>query len=166
MQIIQPDDPRAPEQGMMLNGGNGQDARATGPGVGRIFQTLLILILTAAAIYGVVFFVKRASKPQAAKNPYLKVLASVHLGSNRYVHVVSVGSKAWLLGASDGGVRLVDEIDDKEILDAMLLDDSQKTEAGAIVDFKALLGRMGAAFKPGASTADNIRSRRERLKGL
>jgi flagellar protein FliO/FliZ len=93
-------------------------------------------------------------------------VASAHLGSNRFVHVVSVGPKqAWLVGAGDGGVSLIAEITDKETVDAMLLEDSQKTtETGKFPDFRSLLRRFGGDT-PGPSP-ENIRKRRERLRGL
>ncbi|MDR1588383.1 MAG: flagellar biosynthetic protein FliO [Treponema sp.] len=133
-----------------------------------ILRMLLVLALVAAAVYGVVFFIKRASKRNDAKDPFLKVLASAHLGFNRYVHVVSVGSKAWLVGAAEGGVSLIAGIDDEDILNAMFLDDSGKSaKTGAhFLDFKALIHRLGIPADNSAPGVDSIRRRRERLKGL
>jgi flagellar protein FliO/FliZ len=120
-------------------------------------------------VYGVVFFVKKGSKRVDAKDPFLRVLASTHLGSNRYAHIVAVGSKAWLLGSSDGGVNLIGEIDDKDILNAMLLEESQKSAeaaSGRFIDFKSMLRRFGMPVDPRAPGAETIRKRRERLRGL
>jgi flagellar protein FliO/FliZ len=140
-----------------------------GASVPLILRMLLVLFLAAAAIYGVVYFLKRAARPSPRRDPNVKILSSVHIGSNRFVHVVSIGSRAWLLGAGDNGVNLIAEIDDQDTISAMLLEDSRKnTDAasGRFPDFKALLRHFGAP--PGSSPpgADNIRKRRERLKGL
>jgi len=131
-----------------------------------IFETLLMLTLAAAAIYGVVYFVKKATRRSVVKDPHVKILASAALGSNRYVHAISVGQNAWLIGASDGGVNLISEITDKEALDSMLLDDSKNNSStpGGFMDFRSILSRLGAQFKQGGS-ADSIRKRRNRLKG-
>jgi flagellar protein FliO/FliZ len=127
----------------------------------------LTLILAAAAIYGVVYFFKRASRKAAARDPFLKILASASLGMNRAVHVVAVGSKAWLVGAAENGVNLIDEIEDKDALNAMMLEDSRKSaETPQGLDFKALLQRLGMKVDSAAPGAENIRKRRERLKGL
>ncbi len=134
-----------------------------------VFRMILVLILAAAAIYGVVYIFKRASRRIEVKDPFLKVLASAPLGSGRYAHVVSLGSKAWLIGASDGGVNLIGEINDKDTLDAMFLEDSRKSaEAGPgrFLDFKSMLRRLGMPVQTDIPGADNIRKRRERLKGL
>jgi len=83
--------------------------------------------------------------------------------------VVSVGSKAWLVGASEGGVGLISEIEDKDILNALFLEDSRKSaEApqGRFLDFRAMLRRLGMPVESGVPGAENIRKRRERLKGL
>jgi flagellar protein FliO/FliZ len=130
---------------------------------------VLMLALAAAAIYGVVFFIKRASRRVELRDPFLRILASAHLGSNRYAHVIALGSKAWLVGAAEGGVNLVSEIEDKDTLDALFLEDSRKSaEAapGRFIDFKTMLRRLGMKVDSGAPGADNIRKRRERIKGL
>ncbi|MDR2729694.1 MAG: flagellar biosynthetic protein FliO [Treponema sp.] len=141
-----------------------------GPSVPAVIRMLLTLVLAAAAIYGIVYFIRKASKKNYEnKDPFLKVLASAHLGLNRYAHIVSVGSKAYLVGASDGGVSLIDEVDDKDILNAMLLEDSSKSadeKPGRINDFISILRRFGLPVKQGGQNAEIIRKNRERLKGL
>jgi flagellar protein FliO/FliZ len=129
---------------------------------------LLVLILVAASVYGIVFLIKRFQKQPPGNDPFLKLLASVHLGSNRYAQIVSVGSKAWLLGVGDGGVRLISEIEDKEIVDAMLLDDSKKAALapGRLPDFMSFMHRLGVRQPPANPSAEEIRKRRERLKEL
>jgi flagellar protein FliO/FliZ len=145
------------------------NATQSGPSVWVVVRMVMILVLTAAAIYGVVFFIKRTSKQTVENDPFLKVLASVHLGSNRFAHVVAVGSKAWILGSSDGGVNLVGEIDDKDIINAMLLEASRKSAenaVGRIPDFMSLLRKFGVSAETSAPNADDIRKRRERIKRL
>lgn len=141
----------------------------SGPSIWAAVRMVLILTLAAAAIYGVVFFIKRFSKQTVGNDPFLKILATAHLGSNRYAHVVAVGSKAWLLGSSDGGVNLVGEIDDKDIINAMLLESSKKSaEAAAdrFPDFMSIMRRFGVSSETRAPDADDIRKRRERIKRL
>jgi flagellar protein FliO/FliZ len=142
---------------------------AGGPSTWAVIRMLLTLALAAAAIYGVVFFIRRSSKPPAASDPFLKILATAHLGSNRYAHIVSVGDKAWLLGSSDGGVNLIGEIENNDILNAMLVEDSRKSsqaQNGRFPDFMSILRRMGVQAQERVPGAEDIRERRERLKGL
>jgi len=166
-------DPRAGESELSLNGNDGgnNDSPAetiAGPSIWSLVRMVLVLALAAAAVYGVVFFIKRTSKKKDAEDPFLKVLANAHLGSNRYAHIVSVGDKAWLLGSSDGGVNLIGEISDKDVINAMLLEDSTKSEMkqSRFPDFLGMIRRFGAKAERNVPSADDIRRRRERLKGL
>ncbi|WP_245534795.1 flagellar biosynthetic protein FliO [Treponema primitia] len=136
-----------------------------------VLRMVLVLALAAAAIYGLVFFFKRLSRPPGQSNPYLKVLANAPLGAGSRVSVVSLGSKAWLVGASDsGGVSLISEIEDQELVDAMLLDESRNGSRGGggkLLNFSALLRRLGGAAAPDhRPTPESLRKRRERLKDL
>jgi flagellar protein FliO/FliZ len=135
-----------------------------------IFRVLLTLAVIAAAIYGLVFFVKRFSRGSAAQDPFLKVLAYTPLGNNRGAYILSVGTRAWLVGAAESGVRLISEIEEKEVLDAMLLEDSRRIAEAPVrpfPDFKSLLHRLGGPSDSGAPAGpESIRKRSERLKGL
>jgi len=141
-----------------------------------MLRMVLVLALAALAIYGVVFFVKRISKPQEVRDPHLKILAKAPLSNDTFAAVISVGAKAWLVGGSSGGVNLISEIDETESLETMLLDEARRSaDAGtrALPDFRSLLGRFGGNrlpvsenADPGSSHAENLRKQRERLKGL
>jgi flagellar protein FliO/FliZ len=185
--------PAAPEDFLIPWDNPPETADGNGSSLFIVIRMVLVLGLAAAAIYGVVFFIKKASRPPEQRNPNLKILTSASLGANRFVYVVSVGTKAWLLGAGDGGgVSLISEVTDQEAIDAMLLEDSRKAaeSSSRFQDFRALLRRLGgkppvsggfsvnnAGFAPGPEnqgfsasgggvSAAGLRKRRERLKGL
>jgi flagellar protein FliO/FliZ len=147
-----------------------EDAEIAAPGTLSGFVLLrmvLVLALTAAAIYGAVFFFKRLAKPRSQENPYLKVLARAPVGGGSAVAVVSVGTRAWLVGAGDGGTSLIAEIEDQELVDAMLLDNSRNGGAGpALPGFASLLRRLGVGKDEKRLNADDLRRRRERLGKL
>jgi flagellar protein FliO/FliZ len=128
---------------------------------------LVVLVVIALAVYGVVFFMKKASRPPAQADPNLKVLSTAGLGTGRFVHVVSVGDRAWLIGSAETGVSLISEITDQSVISAMLAEQSRRNSGGQgrLPDFKTLLLRMGIQA-PRSSGAENIRRRRERFKGL
>ena len=162
-------DPRSAEQGMTL----GEDVPGIGAPVAStsgwaVFRVILTLAVVAVAIYGLVYFIKRASRGRVTQDPFLKVLASMPLGTTRSVHVISVGLRAWLVGTAENGVNVISEIDDKEILDEMFLEESRKSAeaaSGRLMDFKALLRKMGVPAESDAPGPDKIRNRTNRLKG-
>jgi len=161
--------PRAGEADIFLDGNDAApDVTGTGMSTWAVVRMVLTLALAAAAIYGVVFFIRRSSKKTVYNDPFLKILSSAPLGQNRYVHIVAVGSKAWLLSSSDGGVNLIGEVEDKDVLNAMLIEDSKKSEEtpGRFPDFLSVLRSLGVKSESRAPGADEIRKRRERLKGL
>ena len=172
-QIIIPDTPdpnpiTEAERALRL-GENPAPASANPVSFWSILRVLLTLVVVAAAIYGLVFLLKRTSKGDTGKDPFLKILARTQLGVNRSVYVLSVGPNAWLVGAAENGVNLIAEITDKETLDAMFLEESRKSAespAGRFLDFKSLLGKLGINSETGTPGPENIRKRSERLKGL
>jgi flagellar biogenesis protein FliO len=162
----------SPEAGLLLDEAP-EGPAFTGTGTSTfsaVLRMVLVLVLVAIFIYIAVFIMKRLLKgiarPRESSNPSLKVLATLHLGSNHFVHVISLGPKeAWLVGAGDGGVRLIAEIADKETVDALLLDASRSAPGPG--KFADLLRRLGGGNPEGPGpTPENIRKRRERLRGL
>ncbi|MDR2500176.1 MAG: flagellar biosynthetic protein FliO [Treponema sp.] len=169
------------EAGLVLEEGADGGIPQGGISVFRVIQMVLALALAAAAVYGVVYFLRRAARPQDRRNPHLKILNAAHLGSNRFVYIVAVGDRAWLLGAGEGGIAPIAEIADRELIDAMLLDDSRRgAETGGFLDFRTLFRRFsgggpsgnrdspnrGPSVEDAAFSADNLRKNRERIRRL
>jgi len=134
---------------------------------------VLVLALAALAVYGVVFLIKRAGRTPDYRDPHLHVLARAPLGPNAYAAVLSLGGKAWLVGASDGGVSLIAEVEDQETLAAMLSDDAhraQETGAARPGSFLSLFRRFGGRLgnEPGLGSVhtENLRNRQKRLRGM
>jgi len=141
-----------------------------------ILRVLLTLVVVAAAIYGLVYVVKRLARGGVSRDPFLKILASAPLGANRSAHIIAAGSQAWLVGAAENGVTLISEIGDKEFLDTLFLEDSRRNadaadagggSGGRFPDFKAMLRKLGVPMDASAPPSpENIHKRSERLKGL
>ncbi|MDR2210292.1 MAG: flagellar biosynthetic protein FliO [Spirochaetaceae bacterium] len=140
---------------------------AASPPVFAILRMILVLALVAAVIYLAVFFLRRLSRPQEEQNPHLRILASTHLGNGRFLHIVSMGTQTWLIGSGEGGINHIADIQDRELVDAMILEASKKkAEApGPLPGFQALLKRFsGGIGREEQNRLENIRQRRERFK--
>jgi flagellar protein FliO/FliZ len=136
-----------------------------------IFRTVLLLILAAVAVYGVVFVIKRFSRPRDSQNPHLRVLASARLGPNRFVHVVALGTRAWVVGSGEGGISPIADVTEQEALDTLFLEESRRNSVSQRPgDFQSLLRRLGFFRAPEEDSqgpgVDSIRRRRDRLRGL
>ena len=148
-------------------------AATTGSTTFVVFRMVLVLALAALAIYGVVLFIKRLTRPQENRDPHLKVLARTPLSNDTYAAVISVGAKAWLVCGGAGAVNLISEIDDKEPLESMLLDEANRSQdTRRFTDFRSLLSRFSPSKKNKNTGIDNnafstefLRNQRERLRG-
>jgi len=150
-----------------------------------VIRMVLVLALAALAIYGVIFFIKRQVRPQELKDPHLKLLARVPMGGDSYAAVLALGNKAWLVGGGSGGLNLISEVSDSEILETLLLAEAERNGAAAAarggLNFRSLFQRLrGNAFANAPrstsggkktnslldnSFAERLRKQRERLGG-
>jgi len=140
-------------------------------------RMIFVLALVLGAIYGVFRLMRRLARPRGSEESAVKLLASTNIGPGRALHVVSLGSKAYLIGATDASVSLIAEVEDKEFADALALKAALAPErAGPRGDFADLLGsllgrgkgrsplsRKGAADR-GGSGGDFLARQRERLR--
>jgi len=144
------------ESAIILDGGTGADLAGpdaeNSPGsVWILVRIVLVLVAVCAGIYGIVYLLKKSSNVSAASDPYIRVVAQLPLAPGKTVQVLSVGSQAFLVGVSDSGIQQIAEITDKELIDAMNLEASRKSDE-PVPAFSSLLSR----FLPRtARTADN-----------
>jgi flagellar protein FliO/FliZ len=144
---------------------------ANGPSVFTVIKILFVLIVIALAIYGVIYFIKKSRTTEEKQDSYLKLLSAIPINPRTAVAVVSVGGKAWLVGVSDSSVSLISEIDDKEAIDAMILEHEKRTpdlQGGKIQSFLSTLQRFipPQVSKPKNNQADNLLKNRDRLRKL
>lgn len=147
-----------------------------------LLRIVIVLALVCAGIYGVVYLLKKSTKVDVGSDPFLKSVATLSVGPNRSIQVVTLGERAYMVGVTEHAVNLLAEVTDKEIIDAMNLDAGKKTPVPG-GNFAALVSRLlpkkdsasdrefpltstapmddGSAF----ATADFIRKQRERLNG-
>jgi len=146
-----------------------EGASPSGPSTLSYFIRMVVaLAIVVAAIYLVFRVLKRASRPQGAGDDSIKVLASTPLGQGKALHVVSVGSNAYLVGAAESTLSLIARIDDKEYLDALALRASTAPMAKG-AGFADLLGSMlgGRGKKaPGRGASAFLAGQRDRLRKL
>ncbi|AHC14595.1 flagellar biosynthetic protein FliO [Salinispira pacifica] len=147
-----------------------------------LLRMVLVLALVVGLIYGLYFILRKSKSSQEENSSFIQVLSNQHLPGGKTLHVIDVGGKVYLLGAGDGGVNLITEINDKETVDEMRLQASrQQLHKG---NFSQLLGSFfnTSASAQGVSTAspatqpsndggggdgfDFVRRQRERLKKL
>ncbi|MCM1321098.1 MAG: flagellar biosynthetic protein FliO [Bacteroides sp.] len=142
-----------------------------------LVRMILVLICVVAAVYGIFYFFRRMTNTAVPQNPYLKNPVSLALGQGKSVHVVTLGDRAYLVGAADSSVGLIAEIADKELIDAMNLH-ADAQPAGKPKDFASLLAAFFPEKKTGGesarifakttaeATADELRKQQNRLQQM
>lgn len=85
------------------------------------FRLILVLLCTIAAIYGIVYVMKKSFMPKVTENPFLQQITSLPLGANKAIHLIVIDKTAYVLGVADSGINLVTEINDKDLVDSMTL---------------------------------------------
>jgi flagellar protein FliO/FliZ len=179
----------ADESGIYLDAGNaglpGAKPVKAPSSIWILLRVVIVLAIVCAAIYGVVWLLKKTTVVNAANDPYLKSVSSITLAPNKTVQVVTIGSKAYLIGVTDQNINLIDEITDTELIDAMNLESERKASAPpasfASVLSSFLPGTKARAARPAGpnaseataegaeepsfSATDVIRRQRERLAG-
>jgi flagellar protein FliO/FliZ len=139
-------------------------AKAAGPNTFLYFiRMVVVLALVLGAIYLVFRLMKSLGKPKIGSDSAIKVLATTSLGTGRAVHVINIGSKAYLIGATDSSVSLIAEIAEKEVVDELVLKAGTE-KAAPTGDFAAILSSLLPRKKGGAakiSERDKARAARD-----
>jgi len=131
---------------------------------------LLTLGLVLGTIWFVFFLIRRAAKPKAQQDAFVRVLASASLGTGKWMYVVSLGAKAFLVGATDSSINLIYEVEDAELIDEMKLRSATAPQADSR-DFSTLLqgllkpvSKHRAESVKGIPGTDYLSRQRDRLK--
>lgn len=139
-------------------------AKAAGPNTFLYFiRMVVVLALVLGAIYLVFRLMKRLGKPKIGSDSAIKVLATTSLGTGRAVHVINIGSKAYLVGSTDSSVSLIAEITEKELVDDLVLKAGAEKPAPK-GDFGAILSSLLPKKKgeaPKVSDRDRARAAKD-----
>jgi len=133
-----------------------------------MIRMVLVLGLVLLALYGLYVFLKRKAKRPIQEDPFIKHLGVTQIAPGKSVHVLSLGAKAWLLGVSDTAITMLAELDDKELIDAMVVKAQEIPPAVETVDFRTVFLKMfpGASKKTVEPKLDVFSEQRNRIKKL
>lgn len=130
------------------NSENFKPASSTGTYVKMIF----FLILIIAAIYSVMWFFKKKANPQGDDDSFLRRVSTLPLSAGKSVEIVTLVDKAYILGVTDNNVNLIDELDDKELIEALNLNYDKNKNVKKPMNFADVLD----IFMPNGPREKNI----------
>lgn len=122
-------------------------------GIWDLLRMVLVLALVVGLIYALYYFLKRSRDGSTEQSSFISLLSSQSLPGGKQLHIIDVAGRVYLLGAADGSINLITEIDDKASIDELRLQASRKQLQGA--NFSQLL----SGFFSKSQSADNPVSR-------
>ena len=115
-------------------------------GLWPFIKMILILLLVVAAVYGVLFFLKKRGTGIKSEDEFLRRVAYLNLGQGKSVEVITLVDRgAYLIGVTEGGINLISEVKDEELIQAMNLYADKKANTSKPKSFADVLD----LFMPG-----------------
>jgi flagellar protein FliO/FliZ len=103
-------------------------------GNANFFPMLMLLVLLIGAIYLIIRWITKKKNISFVGSEFAKVEGTKALALNKYLQLVNIGNKYYILGIADNSVNLIKEITDKEQIDLIRLDLSRSKPIKSFVD--------------------------------
>ena len=84
-------------------------------------RMFLVLLFIGAAIYGLIFLLKKASTGKYDESDLINIISSKSVSAGKTLHIVEVGNQMMLLGVSDDSINHLADITDKETYERIKL---------------------------------------------
>jgi len=108
-----------------------------------IIKTMFVLGLFIGGFYFFYKFVTQKSGVNLAGHEAISILSTVSLGPNKFIQIVDVAGKIFLLGVTDNNVNLLTEIKDREEIDRIRLLSSRSTPVKGATFQDFIVGQVG-----------------------
>ncbi len=146
-----------------------------------IFKTIFVMGVLIAGFYYFFKFITQKVGITAIGQEVITILSVVPLGQNKFLQVVDIAGRVYVLGVSDNNINLITEIKDKDDIDRIRLLSSKSTplkqggfqeylstQLGKVLDKMKNPGRPSQRFASEEKTIhdDVLISYRQRLKKL
>ena len=159
-----------PEELILIDEGSAQEtSQAPIISTWDFVKMLLVLGGVVGLIYLLFVLLKRGARNRYPENQLIRMLDYQSLSGSRALHLVEVGNSIFLVGSAENGVSLISEITDKEGLDTIRLELSQKPAPQRRNFSDMLLNLFKPADNKRISLVDSInfmKQQKDRLKKL
>ncbi len=141
-----------------------------GPGYfSLVFKTLFILALFGFGVYYLFKYISQKQGLMTSNVNLIKLLASLPVGTNRFVQLIEMGNNYFLLGVSDNNINLLKEITDKETINLIQVMKSQKTPLPEKIVFTEFLKSILHGITKKTTKGDGLKflkKQKERLQNF
>ena len=108
-----------------------------------IIKTILVLGLFIGGFYMFFKFVSQKAGLSISGGEAIQILSTVSLGTNKFVQIIDVAGKVFLLGVTDSSINLLTEIKDREEIDRIRLLSSISTPVQGATFPEFIAGHVG-----------------------
>lgn len=102
-------------------------------------KMILVLGCIIAVIYALMLFFKKRSNLSKSDDDYLRRVSSLNLSPGKSIEIITLLDQAYILGVTDGGINLIDEVKDKELISALNLNFDNKQNVTKPMNFNDVL---------------------------
>ena len=121
-------------------------------------KMILFLCLVVAAIYAVMWFFKKKLNNTKSDDNFLRRVSSLNIGPGKSVEIVTLLDNAYILGVTDSNINVIDQIEDKELIEALNLNFDKNQNVKKPMNFSDVLD----IFMPNGPRNKNIYEDEER----
>lgn len=121
-------------------------------------KMILFLCLVVAAIYAVMWFFKKKLNNTKSDDDFLRRVSSLNIGPGKSVEIVTLLDNAYILGVTDSNINVIDQIEDKELIEALNLNFDKNQNVKKPMNFADVLD----IFMPNGPRNKNIYEDEER----
>lgn len=121
-------------------------------------KMILFLCLVVAAIYAVMWFFKKKLNNTKSDDNFLRRVSSLNIGPGKSVEIVTLLDNAYILGVTDSNINVIDQIEDKELIEALNLNFDKNQNVKKPMNFADVLD----IFMPNGPRNKNIYEDEER----
>ncbi len=126
-----------------------------------IFKTIFVMGVLIAGFYYFFKFITQKVAITAIGQEVITILSVVPLGQNKFLQVVDIAGRVYVLGVSDNNINLITEIKDKDDIDRIRLLSSKSTpvKQGGFQEYLSTqLGRVLDKMKNPRKTSQRFSS--------
>ena len=121
-------------------------------------KMILFLCLVVAAIYAVMLFFKKKVNNTKSDDNFLRRVSSLNIGPGKSVEIITLLDNAYILGVTDSNINVIDQIEDKELIEALNLNFDKNQNVKKPMNFADVLD----IFMPNGPRNKNIYEDEER----
>lgn len=126
-------------------------------------RMIIVLICIVAACYAIMLFFKKKNNVSKSEDDYLRKVSTLTLSPGKTIEIVTLLDQAYILGVTDSGINLIDEIKDKELISALNLNFDNKQNVKKPMNFNDVLQMFVSKNKTKQDIYSDINSKVDNL---